>query len=185
MNAVATIPTTAVALAMPDDMVIDQWWELGEDLFARRRSLDWMLADWVAAGVERFPEQIEFALVGGKLGVEPKMLQAAAKTASAFPASQRDEALTIEHHIHVADLPTEERLSLLKQAHEGHWTPKRTRVEAIKRKVAIGQSAIFTDDDFEHHELMAITRAWNRARPSVRRTFMDLVAEAGEGDIDA
>jgi hypothetical protein len=93
--------------------------------------------------------------------------------------------LTLEHHIHVADLPADERLIGPQAGSRGTLDPKQTRVEVMKRKVASGQTTIFSDDDFEHHELMAITRAWNRARSSVRQSFMDLAGEAELGDIDA
>jgi hypothetical protein len=185
MNALAIIPPDAVQVALPETTTIADWRDLGRDLFAQRRQVDWLLADWIATGIDRFGDQLELALIGGDLGVDPKFLTIAAKTAAAFPRSQRDAALTLEHHAHVAGLPTEERLSVLKRAHEEHWTPKQTRVEVLKRKVAIGQTAIFSDNDYEYHELMAITRAWNRARPSVRQGFVDLVAEAELGDIDA
>jgi hypothetical protein len=185
MNEMTTIPQGAVTLALPDAATVEDWLGLGRDLFTQRRQVDWLLADWVATGIDRFGDQLQLALIGGDLGVEPKFLTAAAKTAAAFPHSQRDTALTLEHHIHVADLPADERLSVLKRAHEEHWTAKQTRVEVMKRKVASGQTTIFSDDDFEHHELMAITRAWNRARSSVRQSFMELAGEAELGDIDA
>lgn len=185
MNEMTIIPPDAVQVSLPETATIADWRDLGRDLFAQRRQVDWLLADWIATGIERFGDQLELGLIGGDLGVEPKFLTAAAKTATAFPHSQRDTALTLEHHIHVAGLPTDERLSLLKRAHEEHWTPKQTRVEVMKRKVATGQTTIFADDDFEHHELMAITRAWNRARASVRQSFIELAAEAELGDIDA
>ena len=41
------------------------------------------------------------------------------------------------------------------------------------------------DDDWDHHALMGITRAWNRAPAHVREEFLELAGEANLGVIDA
>lgn len=184
MNALATIPSDAVELTLPPETTIPQWLDLGRDLLTQHRQAGWMLADWAAAGVERFGDQVEFAFLGEQLGVDPKFLTAAVKTAQAFPVSHRDPALSVDHHAHVADLPAEERLVILKRAHTEHWTSRQTRIEVMKLKVATGQTQIFNDDDFEHHELVAICRAFNRARLSVRTEFLEMANAANGEDLD-
>lgn len=180
MNALAIIETAAM---LPDGM--GEWLDTGRALLTERSRVEWQLADWIADGRERFGSQAPFDFLADELGIAPKRLKLAASVATAFPPSHRDPTLTFDHYESVATLPGPEALSLLKRAKDQHWDDRQTRVEAVKRRAEIGDRAIFTDDDWEHHELMACTRAYNRARPEVRSTFLELAIEAAGKDIDA
>jgi hypothetical protein len=179
MNALATLEAVAPPAVFAD------WLTTGKDLLTERTRIEWQLADWIADGREKFGNQAEFDFLADELGIAPKALKSAVKVATAFPPHMRDTSLSFEHHEAVAGLPTSDALAVLKQARDGHLDDRETRVEAVKRRAEIGQHTVFADDDWEHHELMAITRAWNRARPAARQTFLDLTEEANMGDIDA
>ncbi len=185
MNELTTITASAVGLVLPDDLAFDGWVGIGADLAAQRRNTDWLIADWLAAGQERFADQIEFEFLADTLGIAPKRLKSVAATAAAFPAAVRDASLSVDHHAHVATLPAPDRLAILRRAHVEHWTPEETRIEAIKRKVESGQGNLMVDDDPEYHALMLIVRGWNRADRAVRQQFIDLAAESDLGIIDA
>ena len=179
MNALATIEATASPAGFTD------WLNAGKGLLTERTRIEWQLADWIATGRDQFGHQAEFDFLADELGIAPKALKTAAKVAAAFPPHMRDSALTFEHHEAVIGLPASDALAVLKQARDGHLDDRETRVEAVKRRTEIGQGNVFTDDDWEHHQLMAIQRAWNRAQPNVRSEFLELAAEAELGVIDA
>lgn len=174
------------ALAVISNTERDTWLETGRSLAQQRRDVDWRIGDWLVEGKEAgFVTQGEFDFLSDQLGLAPKRLKAAVNAASHFPPATRDETLSVEHHVHVAALPGPDALSILKQAKEAHWTPEETRVEAIKRKVEIGQTTLLTDDDWAQHMLVDICRRWNRATPDVRREFLEMAEEANLGIIDA
>ena len=163
----------------------DDWLASGRLLLQQRNELDWRLGDWLAEGRETFGNQAAFDFLADELGIAPKQLKSAVKVATAFPPHMRDTALTFQHHEAVATLPTVEALDFLKSAKTNHLDDRETRIEAVRRKVEIGQTTLLPDDDWDHHALMAITRAWNRAPEHVRSEFLELTAEAELGDIDA
>lgn len=163
----------------------DDWLASGRLLLQQRNELDWRLGDWLAEGRETFGNQAAFDFLADELGIAPKQLKSAVKVATAFPPHMRDTALTFQHHEAVATLPTVEALDVLRAAKTQHLDDRETRIEAVRRKVEIGQTTLLPDDDWDHHALMAITRAWNRAPEHVRSEFLELAAEAELEDIDA
>lgn len=179
MNAIAVItPANDVAPTFAD------WLGQGKALLDRRNAVEWELADWLATGRETFGNQAAFDFLADELGIAPQRLKASVKTASVFPPHLRDRALTFDHHESVANLPVTDALDVLKTAREQHWDDKETRVAAVRRRAEIAPS-LLPEEDWEQAELMALTRAWNRARSSVRSEFMDMAEEANGGVIDA
>lgn len=163
----------------------DAWREEGRRLAHTRLQIDWMIGDWLAYGREHFkPEQIELALGEIAADVEQaKHLRRVEKVARAFPPSQRNAALTFEHHAHLADLPTQEALPLLQKAGQERLTARQLRVEAMLRKVDLGL-VLPREDDPEDDALLACVRAWNRAPVSVREDFAEMVADSHLKDIE-
>lgn len=164
-----------------------EWLEQGRALYEQRKALDWKCADWLADGQERFPEQMKLALVEFATDpIEQKRLAKSARIAATIPPAQRDSALTFDHHLHVADLPADERLSLLKEAKANKWSARALRVVAMERKAVLGVgSTPLPDDDPEYAELMAIVRAWNRASTDTRHEFYDMAGDANLGIVEA
>lgn len=182
MNAITTI-SAPIALALPDDLTADQWLDLGRDLASQKRTLDWLVGDWLNVGMERFPEQLELALP--QISDDAKAVMKIGRIAAAFSPDQRYADLSFAHHAHVATLPAQEAKALLERARREHINARQLRLEAVKVKVQIGQQTIFTDEDFDHHELLNLQRAWNKAQPHVRREFVAMIEEAQYGEIDA
>lgn len=177
MNALAVMqPTEVVGFA--------DWLAAGKRLLESRDAVEWQLADWLATGRETFGNQAAFDFLADELGIAPQRLKASVKTASTFPPHLRDRSLTFEHHESVANLPTPDALAVLKAAREQHWDDKETRVAAVRRRAEIAPSLI-PEEDWEQTELLALTRAWNRARSSVRAEFFEMAEEAEGGVIDA
>jgi hypothetical protein len=170
-----------VALQLPTAASFDEWLSIGRELAGQKRTLDWKIGDWLNHGQERFPEQLTFALTA--ICEDPKPMRKAAAIAAAFPASQRDASLSYEHHAHVAGLPADEAMGLLKRAKQNRWSARQTRIEAMNRKTELGQVQLW-DKDPDDAQLEAICHAWNRAAVHVRNDFIELQSEAGTGDID-
>lgn len=189
MNALSTIPqlmsandTAALALALPDNTTFTDWLAQGRSLALSKKSIDFLIGDWINFGREHFPEELQANLPG--LFDDPKLAKRAEKTAKAFPPHLRDASLTFEHHAHVADLPTQEALPLLKQAHDEHLPARQLRIRAMLRKQDIGQ-ILPREEDAEDDALMAMVRAWNRATRTAREEFAELVADSDLGVIEA
>lgn len=170
-----------LALSLPSAMLYPDWIATGRALANSKRNIDWLIGDWLSFGRVHFPEQIEMAIAD--LGEDPKRIKRIETTVTAFPPSRRDASLSFDHHAHVADMPTQEALPLLKAAHDANWTARQLRVEAMLRKCEIGQN-LPRDDDPDHDHLLALSRAWNRAPGNVREEFADMIAESHMGVID-
>lgn len=163
----------------------DQWRATGQSLAHTRLTIDWAIGDWIAFGRDNFgPEQIELAL--GEIADDVEQVRALRrneKVARAFPPSQRHSALTFDHHAHLADLPTQEALPLLKKAGDEKMTAKEMRREAYLRKMDLGL-ILPREDDPEDDAMLALCRAWNRAPVCVRQDFAEMVAESAYGVIE-
>lgn len=185
MNALTRIEggQKSLALAIPQDQTFEQWVAMGRDLFEGQRVINWWIGDWWAAGSHRYGERAA-AAAQGVFGLEYKSLSMYGSICRAFEPSRRLEHLTFSHHAEVAALPPSEADTLLAAAQNERLSTRELRVEAMKRKVALGLFVPREDDDPDHTELLDIARRWNRAKRSVRETFLELANESGLDEID-
>ena len=181
MERIDTDPVTTTALALPDDTPYPHWLSVGRSLASQKRNIDWLIGDWIAFGRTHFPEQIELAIAD--LADDPNSIKRIERTTATFPPHLRQPSLTFDHHAHVADMPVQEALPLLQHAAQEKMTARALRIEAMLRKVEIGQN-LPRDDDPDHDHLLALSRAWNRAPRHVREEFADMIAESHLGVID-
>lgn len=180
MNDITTI-APALTLNLADNTPLPDWIAIGRGLATQKRHIDWLIGDWVQFGRAHFPEQITMAL--DELAEDPKRLKRIEQTVAAFPPHKRDASLSFDHHAHVADLPVQEALPLLKRAHDENLTPRQVRTEAMLRKLDIGMN-LPREDDPEHDHLLALSRAWNRSPHAVRLEFAEMIRESNLGVID-
>lgn len=174
------ITPEAVALALPEDIAFSEWIDLGRNLASQKRHIDWLIGDWITFGRQRFPEQVELALE--QFG-DRKQVKRIEKTVEAFPPHLRSKVLSFDHHAHVADMPAQEALPLLKKAETENLDARHLRIEAMLRKVEIGQ--IYPrDEDHEDDMLLALVRAWNRASRNVRSEFFEMAEKSKHGLVD-
>lgn len=188
MNAVVTIDATEVLPALQDTPEgFNDWLEQGRELYARRKAIEWDCADWLSDGQARFPKQMEMVLpMLAADPIEQKKLTKAARVATAIPASNRNTALTFDHHAHVADLPLDERLTLLAKAANENISARALRIVAMERRRELGIGTMLIDDpDWDYQFLQAIARAWNRAPQHVRHDFFDMAGDANLGVVEA
>jgi hypothetical protein len=170
MNAITTIDPNAIGLHLPPDLAFDAWCDLGHSLIGNQRRADWLVADWAKHGREHF--QGQFAFIVEQTGMDPKRLSSMAKVADAFPEPQRASNLSFEVHREIAAVSEGERLTMLKQAAQEHWTERQAHHHVVEHKYE--QGSLLPDDDPENREAVEIIRAWNRASPDARRYFWDL-----------
>ena len=180
------LPSNVVALVLPDDLQFDAWVNLGRDLFTRHRQTEWMLADWLKVGAERFHDEAQFNLFLGEIGVDPKRAIADAKVAKLIPPSWRSDRISFEVCKHIAKVEDEDlRRRFLKQAVEEHWNEKRAHHAVVEHKSETGQ--LLPDDDAVTRLSTEIVRCWNRATPDAREYFFalaEMAAASGYGLID-
>jgi hypothetical protein len=171
----------AVALVLPNAMSYDQWLDAGRELAGRKRSIDWMIGDWLTHGREHIPEQIELALPN--LIDDDRLIRRIEKTVKAFPPHLRDPGLSFDHHAHVADMPVQQALPLLKKAKAEKITARKFRGVVMDAKVDTGQ-ILPREQDWEDDALLAMVRAWNRAPRTSREDFAEMVRESSGGLIE-
>lgn len=181
MERIDTDPVTTTTLALPDDTPYPHWLSVGRSLASQKRNIDWLIGDWIAFGRTHFPEQIELALAD--LADDPNRIKRIERTTATFPPHLRQPSLTFDHHAHVADMPVQEALPLLQHAAQEKMTARALRIEAMLRKVEIGQ-ILPREDDAEDECLLAMVRAWNRATRHAREEFADMIAETHFGLIE-
>jgi len=189
MNAIMTIDTLsrpALALDVPKDQTFDQWVAMGQSLAEGQRVISWWIGDWWAAGSHRYGERAK-AAAEGIFGREFGDLANIASVCRSFETSRRREHLTFTHHREVAALPPKEADALLDRAETGSLSTRELRVEAMKRKVALG---IFkprdqVDDDPDYYAIKGMAAAWNRGSREARKEFADMVAQSDLGVIEA
>lgn len=177
MNAITVIE----AAPMPAGQ--DEWLSRGRDLATQRLDVDWRLADWMSEGKHAgYINQAGFDFLSENLGLAPKRLKDALKAAEKFPRSLRDASLSVEHHAAIASLPRDEALPLLKRASSEHLPVNALREYVTQRRYDTCQN--FADEDTDSTLCTHIVRAWNRATPAARESFLELQEVASLGIID-
>lgn len=176
MNAVTIIEAAPIATQ-------DEWLDKGRNLFTQRRDVDWQIAGWMVEGkTAGHLCQAKFDFLSDQLGVAPKRLKDALKAAEAFPPALRDINLSVEHHAAIASLPRDEALPLLQRASSEHLPVNALREYVTQRRYETGQN--FADEDTDSTLCTHIVRAWNRATPAARQSFLDLQEVSQLGIID-
>ena len=169
------------SLAIPEGTEYSQWLWMGRNLVTQKNHIDWLIADWVVFGREKFPEQVELALAD--VVDDDRHLKRLERTVRAFPPHLRHAGLSFDHHAHVASLPVQEALPLLREAGEMRTSLRRFALIARDYKEDHGH-ILRREEDVEDDQLMLLIRAWNCARKVVRTEFLDILSEINLGPID-
>lgn len=97
-------------LTLPDDLPLDDWCRIGTRLLAVADSSSWWIGDWLAFGLDRYPDRYKRAM--SETSLDYQTLRNYVWVARAFPPSRRRDALTFQHHMEVA---------ALKESEQDHW----------------------------------------------------------------
>jgi hypothetical protein len=196
MNAITTIEPEAIvlpssgslSLALPKGLSFDAWQDVGRELAAREKVLNWWIGDWWAFGEHCYGERAK-AAARDVFPMTFQRLMDIGSVARAFPTTSRQhEVLTFTHHQEVAPLArqsAEAAQMLLDRAEREKMTVAQVRaaVRVLQGKT-VQEVLSARDEDPDHYEVLTIARAWNRAQEHNRETFMELASEAGLKDID-
>jgi hypothetical protein len=120
-------------LALPADMSLDEWAELGGRLGSALTSTAWWVGDWLVYAWQRWPESQDRAAVLTRLadlGFEHDTIDRYRRVCALFPPTLRHENLSWSHHDVVASLDLEEACDLLIAAADSGWS-----VRALREKV--------------------------------------------------
>jgi hypothetical protein len=113
------------ALRLPSGLEMTDWVSLGRQLFVVADSSAWWLGDWLIYGESHFPDRYELMIA--ETSLDYQTLRNYAWVARKYPAGQRHERLSFQHHAEVASLPDPERGSWLDRAESGRWSRNELR----------------------------------------------------------
>jgi hypothetical protein len=175
--------TDQLALSLPETATFDDWSGFGAKLLAGRRKLNWLIGDWLIAGMDRYGDQARDEAVRlAKTDID--RFGPIVDVCRRFPEDKRHAALTFDHHAAVARLDDERAASMLDDAERLSIPLPMLRAQVRETRVASGDLNLPDDDDPEDREMRAVAQAWNRARKSARQAFLELAEESHLGVID-
>lgn len=187
MNAIATIePETALpassslSLILPEALSFDRWQEIGRELAAREKVLNWWIGDWWAFGEHRYGERAD-AAVAGIFPLTYGALRNYGSVCRAIATSRRRDSLDWSHHVEIAPLARQSQEAaemLLERAEREHMTVAQVRaaVRSITGREVEPRPTPDADSEFESH-----VRSWNRLPDEKKADFRELVEEAEWG----
>lgn len=117
---------TNTGLVIPEGIGEEQFFDYGSKLAKADKTLQWYIGDWYNA----IPWGDKKAACE-KVGLNYKMANNYGRICQAYKNPQRCGFLTFHHHQVVAALPEPQRLPLLQQAAEKHWSTTVLRKEAF------------------------------------------------------
>jgi len=125
---------TATGLALPENLSIERWLAIGEQLKTAERSLMWWIGDWLRFGERKYGEM--YAQGMEATGLEYQTLADAKWVAEQYQDfSLRNEILSWSHHRFAAALPAPERAELLEQAEREEMSAHDVRAAVRRRKI--------------------------------------------------
>jgi hypothetical protein len=101
-------------------MAKDEWIVAGRRLGVLGRVSNWLIGDWVRAGIAQWGER--YAEASKITGFDPHSLRNMAYVASRFDPSLRRDNLTWSHHALIAALEREQQIYWLDRATELRWS---------------------------------------------------------------
>jgi hypothetical protein len=192
MNAVTTIepeefrlPTTgSLSLALPEGLTFEHWQDVGRDLAAREKVLNWWIGDWWAFGEHRYGERAKVA-AEGLFPLSFKRLANIGSVARAFGETSRQrEVLSFTHHEEIAPLARqspEAATMLLDRAEREGMSVAQVRAAV---RVLQGRERDTTPAPDHDSLLASFLHHWNRLPREVRVTAAEMIAGANGEEIE-
>lgn len=112
-------------LALAEDLPLEEWKKIGQQLRVITDSSAWWLGDWLNYGQQRFPDRYRRAIV--ETSLDYQTLRNYAWVAARYRPETRRPALSFQHHAEVAALPEEEREAWLDRAEKAGWSRNQLR----------------------------------------------------------
>lgn len=195
MNEITAIDTTetylppsgSLSLSLPDGLPFDRWQDIGRELAAREKVLNWWIGDWWVFGEHRYGTRAQ-AAAQELFPQSFQRLMNIGSVARAFPATSRQrEVLTFTHHEEIAPLAREnpaQAEALLDLAARDGLTVLELREAAREiRQPEPAEPAPRPERD--HDSLLAgFLHHWNRLPREVRLSAAELIAGADGEEIE-
>lgn len=162
-----------VALSLPDSLDFNGWVSTMANLFQRRRQADWLIADGLRIGKERFGDEPQMQLFIEQAGLDRKEADEMARVARLIPDSWRTDRLSFDVCRKIAKVDDEEdRRSMLKRAVDERWNEKAAHHHLVEYRYEHGE--LFEEDDRDTRLAVEGIRWWNRSPPEAREYFFAL-----------
>lgn len=184
MNALMTIETLgkpAMALEIPKKQTFDQWVEMGRELAEGQKVINWWIGDWWIAGERKYGEAKAASVAMEIFGKEYDTVRKCGWVSANFESVRRRTDLPFSAHEEVVTLPPKEQDRIFEKARQNGLSTREIRVEAIKRKTALGlfKPRDQSEPDPEYSGFVNIGRAWNREQPISRHLVAESLEEMG------
>jgi hypothetical protein len=119
--------TKRTALLLPENLSIDTWKQIGEQIHIISDASAWWIGDWLRFGRDKYPDRYKRAI--GETSLEYQTLRNYAWVAGRFDVSRRRDALSFQHHLEVAALPEDEQDLWLERAERSGWSRNDLRAQ--------------------------------------------------------
>jgi hypothetical protein len=112
--------TKRTALLLPDDLPLETWKQIGQQIHIISDASAWWIGDWLRFGRDKYPDRYKRAI--SETSLEYQTLRNYAWVAGRFEAPRRRDALSFQHHLEVAALPQNEQDLWLERAERSGWS---------------------------------------------------------------
>lgn len=112
--------TKRTALSLPENLPLDSWKQIGEQIHIISDASAWWIGDWLVFGRDKYPDRYKRAI--GQTSLEYQTLRNYAWVAGRFEVSRRRDALSFQHHLEVAALPEDQQDLWLERAERSGWS---------------------------------------------------------------
>jgi hypothetical protein len=170
--------TRRTGLALPSDLPLEDWKQIGEEIFAIGDASNWWLADWLVYGQNRYPERYQHAL--DETGLNYQTLRNYAWVARKFEPCARHAGLSIQHHAEVAALEPHDREVWLDRAERFGWSRNKLRqhLRASRAGEEIPESADVEETLLRFTAETTKVDRWRRAADVSGSNLVDWVSHA-------
>lgn len=169
-------------LTLPATTTFAEWSSLGTKLCAGARAMNWLIGDWLIAGVEQHGQKARDE-ANRIFRTDVERFDPILKTCRRFPEDRRHQRLTFGHHVAVMPVQDDaEAEELLKEAEQSKLTTATLRAKVSVLRHA--QAPLIPDDDPEDTAMRRIIHAWNLAPKASREAFIELAQETELGVIE-
>lgn len=183
-------PANSLSLTLPDNLGFEAWQNIGRELAAREKVLNWWIGDWWAFGEHRYGDRAQ-AAADGVFGRSFQTLRNIASVCTAIEPSRRRDVVTFTHHAEIAPLARSSPAAadeLLKRVERENMSVAQVRaaVRVLQGKT-VEQVLTARDEDPNYYAMLKVTRSWNQTPMEVREDLGEVLIEAirdGHRDID-
>jgi hypothetical protein len=119
--------TKRTALSLPENLPLDSWKQIGEQIHIISDASAWWIGDWLRFGRDKYPDRYKRAIE--ETSLEYQTLRNYAWVAGRFDASRRRDGLSFQHHLEVAALPEDQQDLWLERAERSGWSRNDLRTQ--------------------------------------------------------